>query len=243
MRRRDAGESDRRLTLLTEELGVFDAVARGARKGASRLAGASEPLSVNVFQLAAGKRLSYVTQAQPVTSFPGLRADYERLTLALAIAELAETVLPHEQPAPEAFRFLLEALRYIEIHEKPLVAAIWAELKLLEIAGFAPHLGTCVVSGAAIREAEPFVSPTAGGYVCLQESLAYADRFKTRAEVLYGLDRTAALDLPPQNLKLAQEAYAVLLRLWEHIAERPLPARESAAKALADTKLNGTAVG
>lgn len=228
LRRRDAGEADRRLTLLTEELGVIDAIAKGARKGGSRLAGSSEPLTVAILQLAPGKRQLYVTQTQPVTSFPGLRTDYERLTFALALCEVAAEVLPHEQPAPEAFAFLVAALKYLEVHPKPLVALVWAEVRFLELAGFAPSFSECVVSGNRISEAEPWLSPTAGGYVGRADAERFPDRFFTKAEVLYGLAALQELDEPPVNLKHAADALRVLVRFWRHFAERPLPGHEAA---------------
>jgi DNA repair protein RecO (recombination protein O) len=55
LRRRDAGESDRALTLLTEERGLVEVVAKGARKVGSRLAGCSEPLAVCELEVAKGK--------------------------------------------------------------------------------------------------------------------------------------------------------------------------------------------
>src|SRR5688500_15988706 len=94
LRRKDSGERDRRLTLLTPELGKVDAIAKGARKGASRLAGSSDPLAMARMTLAKGKVNLFVTQAQPIHSFRGLRTDFERLSLALALVELYGAVLP-----------------------------------------------------------------------------------------------------------------------------------------------------
>jgi DNA repair protein RecO (recombination protein O) len=228
LRRRDSGESDRRLTLLTEELGVFDAVAKGAKKAGSRLAGSSEPLAAAIFHLAKGKKLWYVTQAQPATSFGGLRKDFDRLSFSLALLEIAGAVLPHENPAPRAFRTMLESLRYLEVHPKPLVAAVWAELKLLDIAGLSPRWRQCATTGLEMNEAEPFVSPRAGGFVSRENAAAFDDRIKTRAEVLIGLERTGELSSPPEHLKFAGEAYELLSAFWRENAERPLPAREAA---------------
>lgn len=227
LRRRDSGESDRRLTLLTAELGKVDAIAKGARKGASRLAGISDPLSKAILTLADGKLNRFVTQAQPLASFRGLRTDYERLSFGLALVELYAAVLPVEQPIPEAFDLLSESLRYLETHEKPLVALLWAEVKLLDLSGFLPQLEACVVTGDPIAEAEPFVSPSAGGYIREMAAGPYVDRFRTRAEVLYGLARLPNFDAPPGNMKFATEALACLYHFWRAIAETSLPANES----------------
>lgn len=230
LRRRDAGESDRRLTLLTEELGKVDAIAKGARKAASRLAGVSDPLSMAILNLAEGKVNRFVTQAQPLSSFRGLRTDYERLSFALALVELYAAVLPVEQPLPEAYELLIASLRSLEKHPKPLVALLWAQTKLLDISGFAPQLETCVVTGAPLTEGAPFVSPQAGGYVCDSAAVPYMDRFRTRAEALYGLARLPLLDEPPATMKFAEEALADLLPFWKAIAEAPLPANEAVVR-------------
>lgn len=226
LRRRDAGESDRRLTLLSAELGVIDVTAKGAKKHGSRLAGASEPLAVCSMNLATGRKNWFLTQAQPITSYPGLRSDYDRLSYALALTEIAAAVLPYGQEVPEAFRFLVEALRYLEVHDKPIVGLIWAELKLMEISGFMPVWNVSVVSGVSVQEAQAFVSPTAGGYITSAEAADYRDRFLVRAEVLYGLAKVAELDTPPARLKFSEETLCTLFPFWRHFAESPLVANE-----------------
>jgi len=227
LKRKDAGESDRRLTLLTREKGVIDVTAKGARKGGSRLAGSSEPLTAGILHLAEGKRNAFITQAQPISSFPGLRADYERLTYALALTELAAAVLPHDHPAEDEFGFMIRALHDIEIHQKPLVALIWAQLRLMELAGFLPSFNICVQTGERVQEAEPFLSPHAGGYVTYEEATRYSDRYQTRAEILYGLAACAELDEPPPTLKHAPESLRALLPFWREVAGKTLPANEA----------------
>ncbi len=228
LRRKDAGESDRRLTILTPEHGKIDVIAKGARKAASRLAGSSDPLSIAIMNLAEGKRNLYVTQTQPLTSFRGLRSDFERLSFALALVELYAAVIPLEQPIPEAYYLLEKSLRDLENHPKPIVSLIWSEVQLLNLSGFMPQFGSCVISEKPIAEAEPFVSPQAGGYVSHAEAGRFIDRFQTRAEVLYGLVKLSEIEKPPPNLKFAPETLATLFPFWRHVAETALPANESA---------------
>jgi len=227
LRRKDVGESDRRLTVLTSEQGKIDVIAKGARKSASRLAGTSDPLSMSVMSLAPGKRNRYVTQAQPVSAFRALRSDFDRLSMALALTELYAAVVPFEQPDPEAYELLRQCLEQLETHPKPIVALVWSQVRLLETAGFQPSFGSCVVSGAGLNEAMCWLSPTAGGYVCAAEAATLADRFQVPAEVLYGLSRIGEFDLPPANLKFAQECLSALLPFWRHIVDTALPASEA----------------
>ena len=227
LRRRDQGESDRRLTLLTEELGKLDVVAKGARKTASRLAGSSDPLAVSVMNLAEGKVNRFVTQAQPITSFRGLRNDYDRLNFALALTELFAAVLPVEEPQPDAYELLLRSLAMLEVHEKPLVVLVWAQVQLLSLSGFLPQVETCVVTDQPIAESEPFLSPEAGGYVSDGAAARYMDRFRARREVLIGLRRLTEVATPPQNLKFAEETLGSLFPFWRNIAAIQLPANEA----------------
>jgi len=205
----------------------IDVVAKGARKGASRLSGISEPLSSAVLTIAAGKRTSFVTQAQPLTSFRGLRTDFERLSCGLALVELYAAVLPVDEPFPEAYELLTRSLRHLGKHAKPVVALVWAEVQLLMISGFMPQFERCVATDQQIAEANPFISPRAGGYVCESAAVTYTDRFRTRAEVLYGLARLPEFDDPPAHMKFVDEALADLLPFWQNITETQLPANET----------------
>jgi DNA repair protein RecO (recombination protein O) len=239
LKRRESGETDRRLTLLTVEQGKIDVVAKGAKKSASRLAGVSDPLSVATMTLAKGKVNQFVTQAQPSRSFPGLRRDYDRLSLAFAWVELLAAILPWGEPDENAFELAISALKQIEDHPKPIVALIWAEQKLLELSGHQPSFESCVVTGGAVKEAEAWVSASAGGYVSRGHENAFADRLLVRAEVLYGLSRIGMLDTPPPNLKFADECIPVLMEFWKHILDIPLPANEAVKQQLRHAHLNG----
>lgn len=227
LKRVDSGETDRRLTLLTRELGKIDAVAKGARKSASRLAGSSDPLSASIMTFAAGKKTRFITQTQPLTSFRGLRSDYDRLNFALGLAELYAAVIPWQEEAPEAYELFIASLRHLEQHEKPMVALVWAQVQLLSVSGFLPQLATCVVTDVPISDGEVFVSPQAGGYVSSVEALKYTDRYRSRPEVLIGLSKLAEIDTPPVNLKFVEQCLIDLFPFWRHTAEANLPANAS----------------
>jgi DNA repair protein RecO (recombination protein O) len=232
LRRRDAGETDRKLIVLTRELGKTEVTAKGARKPASRLAGCSDPLTVAQLGIALGKRNRFITQAQPQTSFRGLRADYERLSFALSLCELYAAILPWEEPSQEAYDLLIDSLGHLERHARPSVALIWSQVKLLALSGFLPQFDRCVVTESPVAEGAPFMSPRAGGYVTDAAAIDFTDRYRTRAEVLYGLARLHEFDAPPSNMKFVEEALADLLPFWHHVAEVSLPATESAVREL-----------
>ena len=233
LRRRDAGESDRRLVCFTRELGKIDLVAKGARKPTSRLRSVSEPLSVAQLTFADGRHQKFIQQAQPIAAFRGLRTDYERLTLALAWAEIVSYVAPYEDPIEEVYELCFKALGAIEKHPKPKVALAWAEVALLTETGFLPNFSTCVITGCEVKEAEAMVSPQAGGYICRDEAGEYSDRFIVRAEVLYGLNALAGLEAPPPGLRFIDETLNALQPFWQNICEAPLKARSHLMESLA----------
>lgn len=213
---------------MTEELGKIDAIAKGARKGGSRFAGISEPLSCSVLFLSATKKVRFVAQAQPLGSFVRIRDDYDRLCYGLALAELYGTVIPYEEPSSEPFRSLLDSLRYLETHDKPVVAYIWSQLLLLNLSGFLPQWDVCCGCGCSVKEANPWLSPQAGGYLCASCASPFTDRYQTRAEVLYGLSRLGEWEEPPPSLKKRHETVMAMMPFWRNIVETPLPACEQA---------------
>jgi DNA repair protein RecO (recombination protein O) len=218
---------------LSQERGLVELIAKGARKAGSRLAGASEPLSVSELHVAKGRAREFVTQAQPVTSFPALRQDYDRLSAALAIAEIVSGVTPHERPDAELFGTVLLALRHLEEHPRPSVALAWAEVALLQVLGHLPSFDRCAETGQPIREAEPYFCPSAGGYLIQELALPKADKVRTKAEVLVGLARLTEQDAPPPNLKLVAESLRLLETLWREVAGVKLPAHQRFLEALA----------
>lgn len=232
LKRQDSGEADRRLTLLTREEGRVDVIAKGARKGGSRLAGVSEPLSCATFQVAEGKQRRYVTQAQPASSFPGLRADYDRLIMGLALCEAYAAVCQPNNPDPDAFDLLVMSLRTLETHVSPLVALVWAELKLLAVEGVEPGWIECAVDGARLAEDPAWLSPMAGGYVSLAHAHEFVDRFHAPSEVAIGLAKTSELDEAPPRLRHAQACLRALLPFLRHMAHAPLPASTSLVHSL-----------
>lgn len=179
-----------------------------------------------IFGLAQGRRVRYITQAQPVSSFPKLRSDFDRLSAGLALCELAAAIVPHEAPADETFSFVARALAYLEVHENPLVCLIWAEAKLMALAGFRPNLDHCVGTGRPVAYAFEWVSPHAGGLI--DESLAarYDDRMRVAAETVYGADRIADEPNPPTKLKRAREVAVMLVAIYEELIDRKLPAHD-----------------
>ena len=240
LRRSQTGETDRRLTLLTKEHGKIDVVAKGARKAGSRLAGSSEPMVRAVFTWAEGRNRRFVTQVQPVTSYPHLRDDYDKSIAALALLEIIAASLPYESPNPyetdiaDVFDHCTKSLEFLEraIDWSPVI--VWSEVKLLELEGMHPDWTSCSVTGQGIQENPTWVSPSAGGMVLSSCADRFGDRFLASAEALIALKKVGELSDPPDRLKGASECLRILFLFWRHTLESKLPANETMLQGLPD---------
>ncbi|WP_088890732.1 DNA repair protein RecO [Leptolyngbya ohadii] len=171
------GESDRLLTILTEEFGLLRAVAPGSRKHKSSLGGRSGLFVVNNLLIVSGKNLDKVIQAETVESFPGLSQDLKKLTAAQYLAEIALYQALSEQSQADLFNLLREHLTRLEnlpsIVTLPCLAH--AVFHLLALAGIAPQVFRCCITKQEITPdfSDPDwragFSSVAGGVVLLSE--------------------------------------------------------------------------
>lgn len=227
LKRHERGENDLSLVLLTRERGRVDAVARGARKAASRLGACSQPLQVAMIQLAEGKRINYVTQAQPQSAFRGLRSDFARLMHALAWVELVAGISTHELVHEELFDLTIAVLAYLEHHPDPTLALLWGEVKLLTVEGLMPSLVACVACGQAIAEDPAWISPSDGGYLCPKHADQDPYRQLVSGRALVALSRLEGFETPPPHMKDSVQALTVLSHFWSVHFNAPIKARES----------------
>lgn len=167
LRHSDFGEADRLLTLYTREQGKLRAVAKGARKIASRKAGHLEPFTRVKLQLARGRDMFIVTQAETVDAFPPLRVDLSLTGYAAYVLELLDRFVPDEESAsPSLYRLLVETLLRLATESNPWLTIRSYEMRLLDLLGFRPQLQECANCAKEIQPEDQFFSAALGGAVC-----------------------------------------------------------------------------
>lgn len=167
LRHSDWGEADRLLTLYTREQGMIRALAKGARKVTSRKAGHLQPFTHVTVQLAKGRDLLIVTQAETVNAFLPLHDDLMKTGhAAYAIELLLRFSYEDEGANPAIFRLLVETLERLEKEEDAWLPIRYYEMRFLDAVGFRPQLFECVNCGREIRPEDQFFSFLAGGVVC-----------------------------------------------------------------------------
>ena len=167
LRTHKLGEADRIITLLTRSQGLVRAVAKGVRRTSSRWGSRLEPFTHVDLQLAEGRNLDVITQAETIDPFSaGLGADYERYTAGTAMLETAERLIAEErQPSVQQFLLLVGGLRTLTSGEHGAGQVLDSYLlRSLAVAGYAPSFDACARCGA--EGPHRWFNPSAGGVLC-----------------------------------------------------------------------------
>jgi len=190
-------EADRILHLYTAERGRIGAIAKGIRKTKSRFGARLEPLSHVELMLHEGAgELQTITGVELLRSHHVAREHPYRLDVGLIGAEAMLRLFGEPEANERAFTALARFLDLLDdapIPEtRPAVdpLALGFQLKLLWLAGYLPHLTSCVECGAG-GDLQGF-SARAGGAVC---GLHAAGALHLSAEGIAGVERLLSIPL------------------------------------------------
>lgn len=219
LRTHKLGESDRIVTLITQDSGKVRAVAKGVRKTSSRFGSRLEPMSHVQVQLYRGRELDIVNQVELVEIATSTRANLEASTDGLAMCEIVEQLSHDRSPSPHLYRMLVGALRQLNIQYQPLILPA-LQFRLLEEEGVGPCVDRCVVCGVSQELVAYDVS--AGGAQCLAHrrgGTVSAEALVVIQDVLGGRIAVTLgrVDTPDS---VVREVVAIGRRAMEHHLER-----------------------
>jgi DNA repair protein RecO (recombination protein O) len=218
------GEADRIITLFTRDNGKVRAVAKGIRKTKSRFGGRLEPYTRVSLLVYRGRNLDTITSVDIVTSGKEVRAGYERLVAASALADLVDKVTPDHERAASVYGLLVAGLEALGTHGATTVVPAFA-VKLLSISGYHPQLSVC--AGCGEGDSLGAFSPTLGGAVCERCGLEDTAAVSMSPERIGFLGRLLASDFGVAGDDSAtSELTHALRRYAEYHLERPLRSLE-----------------
>lgn len=175
LRTHKLGEADRIITMLTRHHGRVRAVARGVRRTTSRWGSRLEPFTHVDLQLAEGRNLDTITQAETRDAFAAeIGFDYDRYTAGTVMLETADRIVVEErEPALQQFTLLVGALRAMATgaHAPGHILDSYL-LRALAVAGYAPsfvdcaHCGRPPVLGTGELSHHRWFNPSMGGVLC-----------------------------------------------------------------------------
>jgi DNA repair protein RecO (recombination protein O) len=167
LRTQKLGEADRIVALLTRRHGRVRAVAKGVRRTSSRFGSRLEPFMHVDLQLAEGRSLDVVTQAETLAPFgERICSDYGLYTTGTAMLETAERLVTEEhEPSVQQYLLLVGGLRVLSRRERdPGLVLDSFLLRSLAVAGYAPSFADCVRCGRPGPHRS--FSASAGGSLC-----------------------------------------------------------------------------
>jgi DNA repair protein RecO (recombination protein O) len=216
LRTHKLGEADRIITLLTRHHGRVRAVAKGVRRTTSKFGSRLEPFTHVDLQLAEGRSLDTITQAETLTLFhAGLGLDYDRYTAGTVMLETADRLVDEEkQPSLQHFLLLVGGLRVLSAGERgPGQVLDSYLLRSLAVAGYAPSFERCARCGDL--GPHRWFNPSMGGMLCVTcrvpGSASPAAETVTLMGALLAGDWPVVDDANPRHLREASTLVAAYL--------------------------------
>jgi DNA repair protein RecO (recombination protein O) len=147
---RGYGESDRFISIITEENGVIDVSVKGARNITGKNNASTQLFSYSKFCFNERGGRRYLDSSEPIHVFYGLRLDVKKLALACYIAEAAARSLTPSNRADRAgferdiMRLILNSLYLLENGKRSpdFIKAVF-ELRFASDTGHIPRLLGC----------------------------------------------------------------------------------------------------
>lgn len=184
LKRRDFGEADRLLTVLTPEHGKLDVIAKGARKPVSTKTGHVELFTCVDMLISRGRDLDIAVQAEMVEAYLEIREDLQRGAYANYVAELIDRFTSTgDDELSRLFMLVNTTLARLCVDDDPRLVVRYYEIRLLDLVGFRPELHECVISRDVVLAEDQFFSFVEGGVV--------TPRFAHHSEGLVPISMTA----------------------------------------------------
>ncbi|MBE6902216.1 MAG: DNA repair protein RecO [Ruminococcaceae bacterium] len=163
--RREIGDNSCFIDILTEEQGIIEATAHGAKKINSPLLSSAALFSYSKFCLNKTKLRYTVNSAKPIFSFHEIGADIEKLALASYFAQAVRFCTPQEQTQDNIVRFFAIALFEAKRAARLETVRSAFELRFSSMLGYHPDLRACLNCGC-YEHGEMFFLPDSGEIVC-----------------------------------------------------------------------------
>jgi DNA repair protein RecO (recombination protein O) len=179
LRARDYLESDRIVTLLTEQAGKLGGIAKGAKASRRRFEHRLEPFShvMLYFRRRPHGQLVFITRAEAAGLQPfRLEDDLGRLALGTYMLELAEALTSEDAEASGAYHLLAEALGALGAGEANTALRQAYELRMFRWAGFGMQFDRCrICAENQIGSAPVYFIIGRGGVVCARCRVSAAE--------------------------------------------------------------------
>ncbi len=166
-------EADEYLIAYTEDFGKIGLTGKSIRKIKSKLSSGSRLFCFSNIEFVRGRHYNILTDVELISSFPEIRNDLSKLSVAFRMTSLIGSFLTEEEKDDILWQFIERSFFLLEDYsfgsnpslKKKRIRRFYYyfAFKFLEILGYKPEVGECVVDKK--RKTTAF-SPREGGLVC-----------------------------------------------------------------------------
>lgn len=135
LKRKNLGEADRILTVLTHQRGKISILAKGVRRITSRRSGNVELLNRSLMYLHQGKSFLILTEASSLDTYEKLKSDLTLSTYAFHIIELVDKFTAENQENQILYEHLVNILQRLSRNPRQILIRAF-EVKILSLMGF-----------------------------------------------------------------------------------------------------------
>lgn len=214
------GDYDKRLVILTKEIGKISAFAKGARKQTSALLACAQPFSFGEFNLYAGRASYNIMSADITNYFAELRNDIESVYYGLYFCEFADYITKENNDETDILKLLYQTLRAIakKTISLPLIRAVY-ELKAIALNGEAPQVFECVKCGK--NPGTAYFSAECGGLLCEACRVQDSSAVRISTSTIYALQYIISREIEKlYTFTVADEVLRELVLCTRHYLKR-----------------------
>ena len=159
-------DSDIIFTLLSEESGIQNFIARGAKKPTSKLSGHIEPINFVEIYYSSRSSLPAVSQIQSINSFLEIKSDYNLLLQSQYLVELSEKFFTDGTNNKSQLKKLIETIDQLSntVHHKLIILVY--EYELLKSYGFGLRIFECLNCSKDLEKLSNYFSYINSGFYC-----------------------------------------------------------------------------
>ena len=173
------GEADRIIKLYTQNRGMIDSIAKGARKIKSKFGGRLELFNFVDLEISEGRNLDIIIQAELIKHFSSISSDFNKFLFCQLISEIIlKTNLEEAENAPVIFKLVYACFNEIDLASSSDIysikkTGIFFISKFLKITGYSPLISVCCRCGLETEKVNSqFFSIKSGGMLCRKCSSA-----------------------------------------------------------------------
>ncbi len=165
IRKVDFGEADRIVTVLTDEFGKIDCIAKGARRLKSKFCGRLELFNHVELTCFQGRELACINEANLLSALPEEK-DINKHRVLFYIAELTNRLIQSGQHIEGVYPLLRETLHHLTGDKLEIILHAYL-VKLLTLTGFLSPWNKCATCDNPLNINKPIcLSDTDANLVC-----------------------------------------------------------------------------